>query len=242
MLPPQRQRTLTVISVVVTTVALAAYLALAPGTAARVRALVGLEGTARPDSPGTPYTFLQQDPVTQEPVAWDRCRPIEYVVNPAGAPPDWPTVLGDAVSRMERASGLTITSLGETDDRDFEDRDPTGYSPDPVLLGWADEDEVPDLAGDVAGIGGAVATGDTRGFRYRTGAMVLDSDLFADLSDDGRQDVAVAIVLHELGHVVGLDHVDDPGELMNAEGVAPRPRFGPGDLKGLAALADVPCG
>ncbi len=230
------------ISAVVTTVALAAYLALAPGTAARVRAVVGLDASAREDSPGTPYAFLQADPVTGDPVAWDPCRSIEYVVNPVGAPSGWPALLDDAVTRMERASGLTLTSLGETTDRDFEDRDPTGYSPDPVLLGWADEDEVPDLAGDVAGIGGAVSTGDTRGLRFRSGAMVLDSDLFADLQDDGQQDVAVAIVLHELGHVVGLDHVDDPGELMNAEGVAPRPRFGPGDLAGLSALADAPCG
>ncbi len=241
MLPPQRQRTLTVISAVVTTVALAAYLVLAPGTAARVRSMVGLDGVTRQDSPGTPYAFLQVDPVTGDPIAWDRCRTIEYVVNPAGAPSGWPTLLDDAVARMERASGLTLDSLGETTDRDFEDRDPTGYSPDPVLVGWADAEEVPDLAGDVAGIAGAMSTGDNRGLRLRSGAMVLDSGLFADLEDDGRRDVAVAIVLHELGHVVGLDHVDDPGELMNAEGVAPRPRFGPGDLEGLAALADVPC-
>lgn len=230
------------ISVVVTVVALAAYLAVAPGVGARVRALVGLEGIARADAPGTPFAFLQEDRVTGRPVAWDRCRPVEYVVNPSGAPSDWPILLEEAVSRMERASGLTLTFLGETSDRDFADRDATGFSPDPVLVGWADEDEVPDLAGDVAGLGGAVAIGDHRGWRYRTGSMVLDRELFDELEADGQDGAAVAIILHELGHVVGLDHVDDPGELMHVGGVTPRPRFGPGDLAGLDALAEVPCG
>lgn len=222
--------------------ALVALLALEPGIGARVRTMVGVEGPARPDAPGTPYAFLQSDPVTGDPVAWDRCRPIEYVVNPAGAPEDWSALLEEATYRMERASGLSFASLGETSDRDFERRDPTGFSPDPVLVGWADEAEVPGLGGDVAGIGGAVSTDDGSGRRYRSGAMVLDAETFDELDADGQQDVRVAIVLHELGHVVGLDHVNDPGELMNAGGVAPLPRFGPGDLDGLDVLAGTPCG
>jgi len=188
-----------VVSTVVTAVAVLAFLALDPGVGARVRTMVGLEGSVRTDSPGTPYAFLQTDPVTGAPITWDRCRSIEYVVNPAGAPADWPTVLEEAASRMERASGLTFSSLGETSDRDFEERDPTGFSPDPVLIGWADEEEVPDLQGDVAGIGGSVSTDDGRGWRYRSGAMVLDTEVFDELAADGQQDVQVAIVLHELG-------------------------------------------
>ncbi len=243
MVPPQRQRTLTVVSVVVTAVALAAYLALAPGTAARVRALVGLAPGAAADAPGTPYAFLQTDRTTGEPVGWDPCRPVEYVVNPAGAPADWPDLLAAAVDRMERASGLDFRSLGETDDRDFEERDATGFSPDPVLVGWADEDEVAALEGDVAGVGGAVSVGYGQGPRFRTGSLVLDTATVAEVADlAGGRDVQLAIVLHELGHVVGLGHVDDPGELMNAGGVTPRPRFGPGDLAGLEVLGEIPCG
>ena len=49
-----------------------------------------------------------------------------------------------------------------------------------------------------------------------------------------------AIVQHELGHVLGLDHVDDPGELMY-DTSSGRTDFGPGDLEGLARLAGVPC-
>ena len=50
-----------------------------------------------------------------------------------------------------------------------------------------------------------------------------------------------AIVDHEFGHLVGLDHVDDPGELM-AEVNIGRTSYGPGDLEGLARLGAIPCG
>ena len=40
------------------------------------------------------------------------------------------------------------------------------------------------------------------------------------------------LVLHELGHLHGLDDVDDPGELMDPSLAASA--WGPGDLFGLA--------
>lgn len=41
------------------------------------------------------------------------------------------------------------------------------------------------------------------------------------------------LVLHELGHLYGLDHVEDPGELMNPD--LTTDDYGPGDLVGLFA-------
>jgi predicted Zn-dependent protease len=49
-----------------------------------------------------------------------------------------------------------------------------------------------------------------------------------------------AIIVHELGHLVGLDHVNDPGELMHADNVG-RLALGPGDREGLAALGSGRC-
>ena len=45
--------------------------------------------------------------------------------------------------------------------------------------------------------------------------MRLDGpDLKSIMKDEG-YDEAKSVVLHELGHLVGLDHVDDQDELMN---------------------------
>ena len=49
-----------------------------------------------------------------------------------------------------------------------------------------------------------------------------------------------AIVDHEFGHVVGLDHVSDPGELMYQSNVG-MTDYGPGDLEGMARLGSIPC-
>ncbi len=61
-----------------------------------------------------------------------------------------------------------------------------------------------------------------------------------DLVDGGSGgEVATGVLMHELAHVLGLDHVDDLGELMHPS--SPRSSWGPGDRAGLAALGDAPC-
>ena len=51
----------------------------------------------------------------------------------------------------------------------------------------------------------------------------------------------LSILLHELGHLVGLDHVDDWTELMHGGGEPNIIDFGPGDLTGLARLGQGEC-
>jgi hypothetical protein len=68
---------------------------------------------------------------------------------------------------------------------------------------------------------------------------MLDRDLFASF-DAAEAVTAQAIVDHELAHVVGLGHVEDPGELMY-EHALERTTYGPGDREGLARLGSVDC-
>jgi predicted Zn-dependent protease len=120
--------------------------------------------------------------------------------------------------------------------------------PEPVLIGWADEDEVGDLADDVAGVGGPTMVEIGRLRTYVTGSVVLDRDTTDRFGADdparpdgrGADELEIALLLHELGHLVGLEHVDDPGELMYPAGIT-RSSYGPGDKEGLAALGAIPC-
>ncbi len=112
-----------------------------------------------------------------------------------------------------------------------------------MLIGWVDQASFPLVAGDIAGIGGSsvVAPEGPGSERYVTGQGALDRDWFAEaVARPGGDADARAVVRHELGHLVGLDHVSDPGELM-AESNSGVTTLGPGDRQGLAAVGAGRC-
>ena len=230
----------------ITAVILGGVVLLSPGdefeTTRRLLGLGGERHGAPPDyTPGQgSHEFLQTQRGSGDPVAWDPCEPIEYVVNPAGAPEEWPALVAEAVAGVEWATGLDLTDAGTTERRPFA----PGLQPalaQPVVIGFADEAELPELGGDTAGLGGSAAERDAVGRAYYvTGSIALDTDVFTDHAL-GTDFVSMrAILQHELGHVLGLDHVTDAGELMHDTNFG-RSDFGPGDLEGLARLASVPC-
>lgn len=77
---------------------------------------------------------------------------------------------------------------------------------------------------------------------YVTGSIVLDRDNFAQmLGESDGYARARATVLHELGHLVGLNHVDDPSQLMAPTLNGSPTEFASGDKQGLAALGRGAC-
>jgi hypothetical protein len=75
-----------------------------------------------------------------------------------------------------------------------------------------------------------------------SGQVVLDAPQILDaLSFSGGRPIALAVITHELGHLVGLGHVMDRRQLMYPSAQPLVTDFGPGDLTGLAALGNGRC-
>ena len=191
---------------------------------------------------GGTYAFAMTQPGSDEPVGWDPCHEVAYAVNPAGMPEGGRDLVDRALTRLTAATGLAFRDEGDTDKRPFTGSFVPFGSARPVVIGWGDPTEFPELAGDVAGIGGAAAEDGSAGRRYYvTGGVALDTEAFTADVISTRPQVMEAIVLHELAHVVGLDHVAEPMELMYTSNTG-QVELGPGDREGLARLGSLPCG
>ena len=186
------------------------------------------------------YAFVLDGP-DNRPVGWDPCEPIHYVVNPEGAPSDWKDVVENGIETVEDASDFDFTYDGESDDRQFGQRPVKDDGAHPVLIAWATPAEEPKLSGKAVGIGGSTPAQRGGKVRFVAGIVVLDAEAAKQMMLGGRSKDQELILAHELGHVLGLDHVDDTGELMNPQYVGQR-GFGDGDKDGLAILHDIPCG
>jgi hypothetical protein len=238
----------TSVSIVVAGALVAAALVLHPAAQLDgVRRLVGLGGERRLPAvavvdAGGAFTYALTQPGSSDPVGWDPCRTVEYALNPAGMPDGARPLVSRAVARISAATGLELSDDGDTDRRPFAGSFLRFGGRGPVVIGWADSTEFPELAGEVAGIGGGgPEEGGGGRLRYVTGGVVLDTEVFTDANVDLQPRVLEAIVVHELAHVIGLGHVSEPMELMftNNSGQI---ELGPGDREGLARLGSLPCG
>lgn len=186
-----------------------------------------------------PSNFLNDD--AGHPIRWDACGPIDWLVRRGSGPSDARQIAERAVDELAAATGLTFRFAGTTDSliRDASD----GAAARTLYISWATPQEVPALEGPVVGIGGSSYMVRSDGIPEPTsGSAVIDASAglasgFAPGASEG------AVLLHELGHVVGLAHVDDPRRIMFPSTTPGLPAtYQPGDLAALVAAVDPrPC-
>jgi hypothetical protein len=196
---------------------------------------------------GTGYRFMAHAADTGAPVTWSPCRPIHYVVREAHQPAEGGVLLEQAIAATSAATGLRFVSDGTTGEGPSAER--PAYQPDrygnrwaPVLVAWATPGEVADFAGDVAGEAGPMRITTPSGHTtYVSGTVYLDPTKFRQVLTGYGPEPARALVLHELGHLVGLAHVTDPDAIMFPQLNPGVTRYSLGDEVGLAALGRGPC-
>lgn len=177
------------------------------------------------------------------PIRWDPCRPIEVVLSTVGAPTSADRDLDEALARLSAASGLELVRTGTTNERPSAARPP--YQPEryrqrwaPILVAWAAPGEAGlPLRDTDRGVSIPVAGGPAGDRTFLTAQVILNrdrADLVPGFGD--RADAWGATLLHELLHALGLDHVDDPDQLMATYPGSGPVALGTGDQAGLDVI------
>lgn len=216
-------------------------LAVLGGTAALALALLFQLGL--PDRHDWEPAYAFAETVDGQPVTYSSCSLIRVAVYPAGGPPNAEQLVREAVEIMRDATGLDIVVTGSfgghAPNWNFE---AAPVVPDtPISVSWQDQDAIAELSDHTAGLGGSPVIASPYGGRRRVaGTIALSRDYYTTLTERHDDDEALAVLLHEFGHVLGLAHVDSPGELMYEENTDLN-TLGPGDREGLRLLGKGPC-
>jgi hypothetical protein len=228
---------------VLAAVVAAALLATAVGTfggGAAVRRLAAGSGS---------YKFLRVGP-GGVPVRWNPCSPIRYRVNLSAAPAGALDDVRQAIARVAAATGDRFVYEGtttQTADQQIGRAFQTGNTTSrwlPLLITWVPHAHFDYLADTnrAAAFGMPQAGDGADAQTYESGVVAIDAGGHLPLGFAGRYSDGV-VLMHELGHVMGLAHVADGNEVMWSPTVhdAGPPNlalsdWGPGDLRGLRIL------
>jgi hypothetical protein len=198
-----------------------------------------------PAAPG--YSFMQTNP-SGSPMRWNPCAPVHYRTNLTEAPATAAADLTEALAKVTEATGIGFVDDGATTvvpDHHYEQQAARGRYP--VVIAWATPGETDILSQPFPlplgthelGVGGPAALIDpvTRHGVYVSGTVVIDSAASASLAAGfGPRSIGV-VLMHELGHLIGLGHTLDTAEIMNpVQQPTKDGSWGPGDLAGLARL------
>ena len=205
---------------------------------------IGGDGGWSPTPADPGYTFLYPGAGGRPAAWWSPCTPIRYAVNLSDAPTGALDDATAAVAYAARASGLRFEYVGTTSLAP-DPAGPVGQLPSGIdaVIGWV----TPAALGGPpkeAGAGGSWWEPDGAGERITQGYALLNGDIAKSLLRPGF-DTGYSeghLLLHELGHMLGLGHTSDPAEVMYPQqGPLSPSAYGAGDLQGLRSLGSQPC-
>ena len=189
------------------------------------------------------YSFLFTTPDGCRPIRFNPCEPIHYIVNPADAPPGGVEDVRQAFRLIAEAGGYTFVDDGMTDSDRF-DFGRQAYNPAlygerwaPIVVSWSRLGSQGRNDVIIAGRGnGQVVEG-----AIVTGMLDLNADARIDASREtpipsgfGEGISWGRVMLHELGHVFGLGHVESRNSIMHEallEQTLSRTEYGVGDIQ-----------
>jgi len=225
-------------------------------------------GVVRPElTMPVSWSFLRLAADGCTPMRFNPCQPIHYVTSGARAGSADRADLAEALARVSEATGVEFVHDGEVpDDPGLPARPAVVTGPDgarwaPVHIAWVGQDAigraralappgggqpgastttVPDIG--IPGAGLPVESGGV----HVTGLLLLNVDAVSDLRTGaamphgfGRGPSWGRVLLHELGHLLGLGHVQSTANLMHHQlgaHTSPSATFGTGDRIGLDAV------
>lgn len=182
----------------------------------------------------------------QDKARWNPCQPIHYVVSGTEPFTGANQLLTQALAEASAASGLKFVYDGTSTEPAQPDR--PSYQPEiyggtwaPVLVAWTDQSHAPELAGSVIGLGGA-ASASVRGHdRLVSGILFFDAPELSLIAPRPNGLASMrTVMLHEVGHLLGLGHVQDTTAVMYPSDDG-QGDYNAGDLRGLAYAGNGEC-
>lgn len=143
-------------------------------------------------------------------MAW-ACGPIRFEINPGVATPAHQRSVRRAVRRYGLAARRRVSFLGVTEARRSDEGRPSDA---PILIEFTWPDDAPRSLGFAEAF--TAPADDGRDLRVG-GSVYLHPDLVT--LDAG---ATVRLAMHELGHLGGLDHSEDPNSVMHETAAARR--------------------
>ena len=175
---------------------------------------------------------------------WRPCDSITYAVNTQRANRTQIDAMNRAIRQVENASGFDFVFLGDVNgslNTDNIDANVPGVGQAMAVIAFSDSTATPILDGSVIGIGGIGSGSGSNLVQDGSFAWIVRGGFaLADINDVTEPGKITATFAHELGHLVGLNHVSAVKELMRPV-LSDQSDFGDGDRNGLYSIGKPQC-